>query len=216
MGRDILEKLKNKSEKEKIKKELYKEYELIKVSNLYNEMDLLRSISNVISSIISLSGLEEQVQIYNRKNLLMLIAVVFGTLGAVVFKFPQDKPFILLCVGGFFLAMFGTLLVDTYSPFSGFMNSYIVPKDLEGTRKFSLKNIWSYNKDAFYITPKIDRASNNIEFLFQRDKIQASRTIYLGKLFTADNYINTDKIFDVVSQLIIEIQEMSKDSKKNK
>lgn len=215
MSTEALEKITNKSEKEKIKKELYNEYELFKVSNIYNEMDLIKSISNVISSIISLSGLEEQVQIYHRKNILMLIATIFGVVGAVVFKFPKDQWLILLCVGGFFLSMLGTMLVDMNSPFSGFTNSYLVPKNLQNKDGFSLKNLWSYNNDACYVTLKLNRTSNNIEFLFQNQQNQVSKTIYIGKLFTCDGYINTDQIFEIVTKLIVDLYNNSNEKKKN-
>ncbi|OII74522.1 uncharacterized protein cubi_00075 [Cryptosporidium ubiquitum] len=214
MSTEALNKIIKKSEKEKIKKELYNEYELFKVSNIYNEMDLIKSISNVVSSIISLSGLKEQVQTYHRKNILMLIATIFGVFGAVVFKFPKDQWLILLCVGGFFLSMFGTLLVDIKSPFSGFTNSYLVPKNLQEKGKFSLKNIWNYNKDACYFTPKLNRTSNNIEFLIQNQECQVSKTIYIGKLFTCDGYINTDQIFEIVTKLIVDLYNNSNEKKR--
>ncbi|TRY53339.1 Uncharacterized protein CTYZ_00003663 [Cryptosporidium tyzzeri] len=214
MSTQALEKITNKTEKEKIKKELYDEYEIFKVSNIYNEMDLTKAISNVISSIITLSGLEEQIQIYHRKNILMLIATVFGIFGAVVFKFPKDQWFILICVVGFFLSMFGTFLIDAKSPFSGFTNSYIVPKKLQEKGGFSLKNIWNYDKDACYIIPKLNRVSNDIEFLLQNQNHQVSKTIYVGKLFTLDGYINTDEIFEVISKLIVELYEKSNEKKK--
>ncbi|KAH8584776.1 uncharacterized protein ELE39_000727 [Cryptosporidium sp. chipmunk genotype I] len=214
MSIQALEKIINKSEKEKIKKELYDEYELFKVSNIYNEMDLVKSISNVISSIISLSGLEEQIQIYHRKNILMLIATVFGVFGAVVFKFPKDQWLILFCVVGFFFSMLGTLLVDANSPFSGFTNSYTVPKSLQEKGGFSLKNLWNYDKEACYFTPKLNRASNDIEFLLQNQNHKVSKTIYVGKLFTLDGYINTDQIFEIASKLIVDLYEKTNEKKK--
>lgn len=210
-----LQKLTDKSEREKTKKELYREHEFFKVSNMYNEMDLVKSISNVISSVISLSGLEEQIQIYNRKNALMFIATLFGLLGAVVFKFPKDQWLILTCVGGFFLSMLGTILVDVYSPFSGFTNSYVVPENPEHKGGFSLWKLWCYHKDACYVTPKLDRSSNNIEFLFQNRCHQVSKSIYIGKLFTSDGYINTDQIFDIAAEMIISLHNKSNEKKKN-
>ncbi|KAJ1614587.1 hypothetical protein OIY81_433 [Cryptosporidium canis] len=214
MRAEILEKITNKSGREEIKRELYQGYELFKISNMYNEMDLIKSISNVISSIISLSGLEEQIQIYHRKNLLMFIATVFGLVGAVVLKFPRDQWLILACVAGFFLAMFGTIMVDANSPFSGFTNSYIVPKDLDQKSGFSFKRMWNYREDACYVTPKLDRSTNNLELLFQDKDHQVSKTIYIGKLFTSDGYINTDQIFEIVVKMIVELYDKSNEKKK--
>lgn len=211
----IPEKLTSQPEKEKTKKELYQEYELFKVSNMYNEMDLVKSISNVISSIISLSGLEEQIQIYNRKNTFMFIATVFGVLGAVVFKFPRDQWLILACVGGFFLSMLGTIVVDLNSPFSGFTNSYVAPENPKCRSGFSFGKMWNYHKDACYVTPKLDRSSNNIEFLFQNRNHQVSKSVYIGKLFTSDGYINTDQIFDVVAEMIVGLYNESTQKKRN-
>lgn len=209
MSKVLLEKLRNKSEKENIKQKLYKEYEMFKVSNLYNETDLLKSISNVISSILSLLEIKEQIQIFHRKNILMFIATIFGVLGSLVFKFPEDKVFILLCVGGFFSLMFGTFLVDFYSPFPGFSNSYILNNISENNIGNLIKNIWFYNEHACYIIPKIDRNSNNIEFLIQKNKSKVFKTTYLGQLFTSDGYINTNEIFDIISNLIVELNDVS-------
>ncbi|KAH7649637.1 hypothetical protein FG379_000897 [Cryptosporidium bovis] len=215
MNGKILNNLKNNTEREEIKRKLYLEFELFKVSNLYNENDLIKSLSCVASSLISISGLKEEIQIYHRKNILMFIAVIFGLFGSVIFKFPENKSKILFCVIGFFITMFGTVLVDTYSPFPGHSSSYTIPSDKnENHSNFSPKNIWNYNKNASYITIKLDRPTNNIEFTIQKDDLKVAQTTYIGKLFASDGYINTDLVFDVISKLIIELH-CNSNKKKN-
>lgn len=214
MNGKILKKLTENAEKEVLKKKLYSEFESFKISNLYNENDILRALSCVVSSLITISGLKEQVQIFNRKNILMSIAVIFGTLGSIILKFPDNKTPILLCVFCFFTVMFGTVLVDAYSPFPGHSISYIVPSEGKRNHSSSLKNIWSYNEDASYITIKLDRQANNIEFIIQKDDLKTSQITYIGKLFSSDGYINTDLIFDITSKLIVELYNTSNKKKK--
>ncbi|KAH8738634.1 hypothetical protein FG386_000629 [Cryptosporidium ryanae] len=210
----ILDNLKNNTEKDEIKNKLYTEFELFKISNLYSENDVIRALSCVVSSLISISGLKEEVQIYHRKNILMFIAAIFGIFGSIIFKFPESKSKILFCVVGFFITMLGTVLVDVYSPFPGHSCSYTIPsEENKNHSNFSFKKIWNYNQNASYISIKLDRPTNNIEFIIQKGNFKVTQSTYIGKLFTSDGYINTDLIFDITSKLIIDLYNTS--NKKN-
>ncbi|EEA07377.1 uncharacterized protein CMU_035490 [Cryptosporidium muris RN66] len=206
------EALKDKETSKVALKKLCKEFQHNKLLNLYNENDMTRFLINVINTMLSMLGFQEELQLFHRKNFVMILAVLFGIYGSVIAKFPGQKYIILFCVFGFFLCMTTLLLIDYYSPCRGHSISFSQPS----SRSKKLSEYWIYNKEAYYIKISLDRPTAEMKFEVTNTSCNICTSVNVGKLFTENGYMAINSLFNIISKLLLDIWKAEKERNSKK